>query len=318
MSVPQQVREQHERVEQMMRPNASSAEQQPENDPEGSTPEQSSEPAPEQPSEPTPEPTSDVREDIAELQAELKKSEQRYRTLNGMIRQKDNTIRQMEMLLSQMNEQTAARQEQEQVSEPVISQDVANDREEFGDELVDMIERTVARVMPKHINKIESRLESAESGVRASSEFAAQSQQERFYAQLAQRVPDWREIDTTPEFAAWLQESKARIALVQHAMANYDVVGIAELFEHYKAITSKGQETEPQSNKPARPSLDHKVAPSRSRSSNSPAPSEKRSWTRSEIAQVYKDRRKYSQKDFDALQRDIFAAQKEGRVDYQR
>ena len=305
MSVPQQVREQHERVEQMMQPNASEAELQPDPSQEAIESEPESEPEP----EPEPESTSEIHDTVANLQAELKKSEQRYRTLNGMIRQKDNTIRQMELLLAQLNTE-----QPDQTQEQAPSQDTQKDRDEFGDDLVDMVERAIAR----RIEKIESRLTNAESGVRTTSEFAAQSQQDRFYAQLAQRVPDWKEIDTTPEFATWLQESKARLTLVQHAMANYDVVGIAELFELYKAITSKGQETEPQSQKPARPSLEQKVAPSKSRSSSTPAPSEKRTWTRSEIAQVYRDRRKYSQKDFDALQRDIFAAQKEGRVDYQR
>lgn len=307
MAVPQQVREQHERVEQMMQPNASEAELQP--DPSQEAIKSEPEPKPEPEPEPEPESTSEIHDTVANLQAELKKSEQRYRTLNGMIRQKDNTIRQMELLLAQLNTE-----QPDQTQEQAPSQDTQKDRDEFGDDLVDMVERAIAR----RIEKIESRLTNAESGVRTTSEFAAQSQQDRFYAQLAQRVPDWKEIDTTPEFATWLQESKARLTLVQHAMANYDVVGIAELFELYKAITSKGQETESRSQKPARPSLEQKVAPSKSRSSNAPAPSEKRTWTRSEIAQVYRDRRKYSQKDFDALQRDIFAAQKEGRVDYQR
>lgn len=305
MSVPQQVREQQERVEHMMRGDSESAE--PVETQQETEPQQEQEQEEHQQQE---QPQAD--DAIKQLQAELAKSEQRYRTLNGMIRQKDNTIRQMEQLLSQL-QATEENTKKEESSTP--TPDEAKDREEYGSDFVDMVERTVAR----QLARLDGRLQNIEQNVRASTEVTAQTQQERFYAQLAQRVPDWRELDNSPEFAQWLQQSKARVALVQHAMANYDVVEIAELFEHYKAITGTDKQAkEPASAKAARPSLEQKVAPSKGRSSNASASQEKREWTRSEIAQVYRDRRKYTQKDFDALQRDIFSAQKEGRVDFAR
>ena len=173
----------------------------------------------------------------------------------------------------------------------------------------------VYRAIDRKIAKLQERLGTTERVAKEAAVVTQQTQQERFFAALAQRVPDWREIDSSPEFIEWLQSSRARVSLVKEGMANFDVDAIADIFEQYKALTGKGQTQA--TAEPAR-NLERKVAPSRGKSPTPPASTEKRIWTRSEIAQVFRDRRKYSQKEFDALQREIFSAQREGRVDFTR
>ena len=247
-----------------------------------------------------------MAEQLQAIRAELEKSEQRFRTLQGMIRAKDEEIKRLELLLSQMAEETK--------SEPAPTEDSfddTKDRQEFGSEFVDMVYRAIDR----KIAKLQERLGTTERVAKEAAVVTQQTQQERFFAALAQRVPDWREIDSSPEFAEWLQSSRARVTLVKEGMANFDVDAIADIFEQYKALTGKGQTQA--TAEPAR-NLERKVAPSRGKSPTPPASTEKRIWTRSEIAQVFRDRRKYSQKEFDALQREIFSAQREGRVDFTR
>ena len=247
-----------------------------------------------------------MAEQLQTIRAELEKSEQRFRTLQGMIRAKDEEIKRLELLLSQMAEATK--------SEPTPTEDSfddTKDRQEFGSEFVDMVYRAIDR----KIAKLQERLGTTERVAKEAAVVTQQTQQERFFAALAQRVPDWREIDSSPEFIEWLQSSRARVSLVKEGMANFDVDAIADIFEQYKALTGKGQTQA--TAEPAR-NLERKVAPSRGKSPTTPASTEKRIWTRSEIAQVFRDRRKYSQKEFDALQREIFSAQREGRVDFTR
>lgn len=301
MGMPKQIQQQSEQVEAMMR---------------GDTdPQQAEEQVDPQP-EPQPEPQASapaedsVSDELQAIRAELEKSEQRYRTLHGMIRQKDDTIRQMETLLAQMQEAPAPKPEEQK---PSVSVDEAQDRDEFGDDFVDMVYRAIDR----RLGTLEQRLGTTERNARESYEAVAESRTERFYSQLASRVPDWKEIDNSPEFAQWLQQSTSRVGLVKQGMANFDVDAIAELFEHYKVVHGIGQAEQPAS--PAKPSLERKVAPSKGRPGAAAATtSEQKVWTRSEITQVYRDRRRYSQKEFDGLQRDIFAAQREGRVDYSK
>lgn len=249
-----------------------------------------------------------MAEQLQAIRAELEKSEQRFRTLQGMIRAKDEEIKRLELLLSQMAE---AHKPDTPSAPAQDSFDDTEDRQEFGSEFVDMVYRAIDR----KIAKLQERLGTTERVAKEAAVVTQQTQQERFFAALAQRVPDWREIDSSPEFIEWLQSSRARVTLVKEGMANFDVDAIADIFEQYKALTGKGQTQA--TAEPAR-NLERKVAPSRGKSPTPPASTEKRVWTRSEIAQVFRDRRKYSQKEFDALQREIFSAQREGRVDFTR
>lgn len=304
MAIPKAVRQQSERVEAMMR-------QTPQEQPTEGADQVDEAEAQAQAQEAQPEPQND---DLAQLKAELERSEQRYRTLQGLIRQKDDTLRQMETLLSQMQEQQNTQKQEAQNNEQRSAPpaDEQNDRHEFGDDLVDMVNRCLDRRMAT----IENRLVNIENSTKNSEAAITESRTDRFYRSLTERVPDWQEIDNSPEFREWLQQSPARIDLVRRGMANFDVNGIAELFEYFKAVTGKGQT---QQAAPAKPSLERKVAPSKGRPGNTAATTpEKRMWTRSEISQVYRDRRRFSQKEFDELQRDIFAAQREGRVDFSK
>lgn len=254
------------------------------------------------------------KDELAQLRQELEKAEQRHRTLSGMLRSKDDDLRQLQALVSQMEAAPPQAQQPETPSQPSASE--KEDRENFGDDFVDMVHR----VADAKLNGLMDRINRLEQQGNKVERVTHQTQQERFENRLAARVSDWREVDAMPEFSAWLQQSPTRVAFVQQAMQNFDADGIAEVFEQYKMISgmdSKGQaeESAPQP-APAESKLNRKVAPSKGRAST-PAPKpEKKVWTRSEIAQVYRDRRKIPAKDFAEMERDIFNAQRENRVDF--
>lgn len=328
MATPQQVKQRAAEINQMYAQRAAEAEaeaaaqqQQTEDSEaaeqpgEGSEPEQ---PANEQPANEQPageQPLHDGGSDqMAQMRSELDALTQRYRTLQGMVRQKEDENQRLNALLAQMHTPPEPAPQQES-SGGAQSKSEAKDREDFGDDLVDMVRRVVESM----VGDFGRRLSELENVSRQTQATTTQTAKERFEARLTQAVPDWQELDRDPEFTEWLNSSQTRVEIARNAMKSFDASAIVELFEMFKALKRPtGGNVQPAEAPRAQKSLEQKVAPSKGRTSTPTSSTEKKQWTRTEIAQVFNNRRSYSQKEFDELQRDIFAAQKEGRVDYAR
>lgn len=272
------------------------------------------EPAPEP--EPEPEITVDTPDDVArqlaEMGAALEKSEQRFKTLQGMIRQKDAENERLTALIAQFSEAPKAR-EPEPEPEPAPDPTIARDQEEFGEDFVGMATRAAERLVAPLL----ARMEKWEATLKRLEASTARTEQKDFYTQLSERVSNWQEIDATEEFRAWLNSSPTRVDIVKRGMQKSDADAVAEIFELYIATHGTGQE-EP-TPAPASEKLKEKVAPSKGRASTSPAADpEPKIWGRSEIAQVYANRRHYPPEEFKSLEREISRAQIEGRVDMNR
>ena len=236
-------------------------------------------------------------------QRQLDAAENRYRTLAGMIKVKDEEIRRLQELLTQLSENIPSRPEER----PEASSDEQKDIDEYGADMVEMVKRTVTRI----VSPLEKRLATLESSATQTSAAVTDTLKDRFERQLTELVPNWREIDADPEFGVWLRSNQARLELTQRYMATYNTEGIAELFRLYEAQHSKQTSDKPQKR------LEQKVAPAKSVASGQPS-EQKKLWTRTEIAQVYKNRRAYDEKTFAELEREIASAQREGRVDFSK
>lgn len=248
---------------------------------------------------------------VKNLRDELARAEQRNNTLRGMMRTETEKREQLEVMLSQLNSKTEEREAPQKPAEPSV--DEARDRKDFGDDFVDMVQRAVARA----VNPIYERLETLDASLQQTSRTTEDQLRSAFKAELTRLVPDWVEIDNSEEFRDWAHSSKARVAIIRTAMANFDAEALAEVFNLYKSLHGKGSEGN-KSKAPASRDIREKVAPTTGRASQSSAPTsnQPKIWARSEIAQVFRDRRNYTQEQFDELQKEIFAAQEEGRVDY--
>jgi len=158
-----------------------------------------------------------------------------------------------------------------------------------------------------------------EQAISQTTNVVQETQKERFERRLTELVPDWREIDVDPDFATWLQSNRARVDLVRQYMAAYDADGVAEMFLQYKALHAKlNSDAQQPTLAKSKPDLERKVAPAKGRTSTPTVQPEKKVWTRSEIAEVYRNQRRYDAKTFAELEREIANAQREGRVDYTR
>lgn len=253
---------------------------------------------------------SEQLNEMEKLRKQLEAIEHKYKTLAGIVRSKDDEIRRLQELIANFNDALSTTQAQ---TNKTVSADEQKDIDDFGADLVAMVKRYVSR----GVSDIEQRLVRLEQAISQTTNVVQETQKERFERRLTELVPDWREIDVDPDFATWLQSNRARVDLVRQYMAAYDADGVAEIFLQYKALHAK-LNSDAQQPTLAKPNLERKVAPAKGRTSTPTVQPEKKVWTRSEIAEVYRNQRRYDAKTFAELEREIANAQREGRVDYTR
>ena len=256
--------------------------------------------------------TEDQNDDVSRVLDESKKWEQRYRSLDGMIQARDRQIEQLHQLLASMQQAQAA-------PEAPAKQDKAKlvgkeDEDAFGADLVDLARRVAREESGAYVAKLEGTIAELQQQLKGVAQTTAVTVQDRFENQLAAAVPNWKAVDGDPKFIEWLQSNATRMKVFSEAARNQDVDGVAYFYKEYPGA----QKTEKQA---VDPRLAKQVAPGKSKAVAPAAanPAEKKTWTRSEIAQFYSDgKKRFSQEDYVKLERDLFAAQKEGRVDYTR
>jgi len=148
----------------------------------------------------------------------------------------------------------------------------------------------------------------------------AVSARQTFMARISELVPDWQIIDQDPRFTAYLDEvdemsGQPRRAFFNDADARNDAERIARFFKGFRVATQPQQQApveKPQL--PSRMGVEYQLAPESGKASD--APPGKRMWTQGDIRQFYADARKgrFSPKDFAAIESDIWAAQRDGRL----
>ena len=312
MAIPRAVREAAEKAEALHKQVYEAA---PSEDPQ---PQPSADPQPE-PTPPAPEPSPAPAADaaVAPPQGELPDQQQkedpwehRYKVIEGKYRaevprlaadnrelrsQLENLQQELESLKSQ-----AAKPQQSLISN--------EDREKYGDDLLDVIKRAAQeQVTAKdaEIAELKRRLDLV-------NQTTAKTVEVSFYDRLGQLAPDRVTINSDENFLRWLDEydeltGKTRQDLLSDAEASRDAERVARFFTKWKATQQKSVA----SNSSA---LAAQVAPDSNR--NVQAPPGKRFFTRQEITDFYARARRgeMSSKEMVAMEAEIHAATIEGRI----
>jgi len=258
--------------------------------------------------------------------------EQKYKTLQGMYnaevprlnaknRELSSRVSQMEELLSTMSNQPVA---DISVDQKLITD---ADMQEYGDSIEVM--RRAAREEVSQANSRVSTLEKQLRELQASvvpqvqqiTHRQAQSNEQSFWATLAQRVPDWNEINDSEGFQSWLLEIDpltgiSRQTYLEDAQANLDASRVASFFDSWAQANGRSVA---QTNRKAQTSqLEKQVAPGRGRSTQSSRPSGDQTYSPDDIKGFFEAVRKGKYKGREdergRIERDIFAAQREGRI----
>lgn len=261
---------------------------------------------------------------------------QKYKTLQGMYnaevprlhqqnRELNSRIQQMEQLLASLSaQQTAAAQAPMQVEKLVTDKDV----EEYGESLDVMrkVTREELGSVASRIAQMEKLLSQLQTNVVPQVQAVAQRQavsaEQQFWAELAGNVPNWREVNDNADFQSWLLDIDpltgiSRQTYLEDAQRSLDARRVANFFRTW--LESNGQANVAQTQaRVTAPELEKQVAPGRSKNSGTPQTSKARTYTPVDIQKFFNDVRsgKYKgrEQERDRIERDIFAAQRENRI----
>lgn len=268
-----------ESVEAQTEAVAPAAEAAPQNEP----PAQATAPAPEP--APTPAPS---QEDTWE---------RRYKTLQGLFNAEVPKLQQQNKELSAKLHEAIERmdklsQQQSKPAEPQTPQLDPKDVENFGSDLVEMVQRqtqqvlgSVAAKLDGVVTSFEKRLVAVEQALKGTTQTVAVTAEEVFFNKLTQVVPDWEQINANEDFLAWLADvdpvyGQPRQTALTTAQQKLDVARVAAVFNAFKATLPKPNQ--------AQNSLAKQVSP-KTAASAPPAPTEKPVITQAQIQAFYKD-----------------------------
>jgi hypothetical protein len=265
---------------------------------------------------------------------------QKWRTLQGMYnaevprlhannRELQSRVSQMEQLLSSLSSQPT--QAPAHAQAPILVSD--KEKEEYGEsldvmrkvsreELVPMIGKLAA--LEGAIQQIAANLNTAiVPQVQRVAQQQAMSAEDRFWGQLTQHVPNWQQINNDGDFQTWLLEidpmtGTNRQVYLEQAQANLDIGRVVSFFQTFSKVTGKYQPTANAQPNRSASELERQVAPGRGRGTNAPNGQTSRQYSPDDIKSFFNDVRqgKYKGREAerDRIERDIFAAQRDGRI----
>lgn len=266
---------------------------------------------------------------------------QRYHSMKGRYDQSMSTIQGMQDQMRQMGDEIVALQSTlansgrvavtpQGRTVPKLITD--KDREMYGEELLDTVQRAAMEAVAPQISALEQENQQLKRDV-------GRQRTTGVHHTLDQSVPNWRDINRSPRFRQWLSltdllSGSVRGKLLDAAFKAADAPRVVAFFQGFVNDEAATGSTEfavvpPAPAQPPAPApvprqpavaLQALAAPGRARpaAQDTGRPAEKPVFTRSQIAGFYADVRKgvYAGRETEksALETAIFAAQNEGRI----
>jgi len=264
---------------------------------------------------------------------------QKYKTLQGMYnaevprlhqqnREMTGRVQQMEQLLASLSAQQANANttRQQAVTEKIITD---KDVEEYGESLDVMRKVSREELVPvaQRLAQIEHMLRQMQTSVVPQVQAVAQRQQvsaeQQFWAELSANVPNYRQLNENDTFQSWLLQADpltgiTRQTYLDDAQRSLDAGRVANFFRTW--LESTGQATVAQSTgRTGVSELEKQVTPGRSRNTGAPATTNQgKMYSPQDIQKFFNDVRigkyKSREQERDRIERDIFAAQRENRI----
>lgn len=253
-------------------------------------------------------------------------------TVNGQL---NNRVADLEAEVKRLNEAPT----------PAPANPLSQDEiDQFGPDLIDIIRRVAQAetgvVLDDKLKPVRETVKQVQEKVAHDDEDEVESTRRQMLIDLASAVPDWETQNEDEKFLTWLDETdpmsgKQRMENLAEAYKKCDaetVINIFKGFQKENAIVNPEDEPSdetpeetpaPDEQTPEQP-LEDLVAPGTPKTGSTGAQNEsgKRVWTQAEIKEFYAYKNEFIKKNAEAelpekvvlLERDIFAAQSEGRI----
>jgi hypothetical protein len=276
---------------------------------------------------------SDAEEHSTADTEELKDTwEQKYKTLQGMYnkevprlssenRELGSRVSQLESLLGDLKKQETPVQEA-----PVEKLITKDDVEQYGDS-IDVMRRAAKEEVAGQLGRVaQLEKEIAElKGVVPQVQQVKQQQkttsEKQFWDVLNREVPNWNEINSNPDFQSWLLEVDpltgiSRQTYLEDAQRKQDAGRVINFFNAFAKVSGIDNSARDKSATQSA-ELQKQVAPKRGRAGQ-PVNNDAKTYSPKDIEKFFTDVRKGKYKGREderaRMERDIFAAQQEGRI----
>jgi hypothetical protein len=230
-------------------------------------------------------------------------------------------VNELERLLSSLSATPA---QSKTATEKLITD---KDVQEYGESIDVMrrVSREEAGAYQARIDQLEQLVRSMQASVLPKVEQITQRQQQSseqtFWSDLTAYVPDWRSINENQEFQSWLLEvdpltGLSRQTYLDDAQRNLDARRVANFFTSW--VGNSGQAVAQTSRKASASQLEKQVSPGKSKAQSSAPTGNVVTYTPTDIKSFFDDvragRYRGRETERDRIERDIFAAQREGRI----
>ncbi len=268
--------------------------------------------------------------------------EQRFKSQQGRLETLSNTNRALNERLNHFENLIAtmeARGQQQPANAPPpaptkVTLVTDQERADFGDELLGVMGKRAREELVPEYSELKMRLDRIEGRVDGVGKVIAKERTDSVFGALQAQIPDWDAINHSQEFHQWLAQpdtfsGRIRHDMLKEAFARQEAGRVVAFFKGFltEATGLPSTPSSPGNSAPplpgngqgsGKPSLEDFAAPGRARSA--PAgqlPPDKPVYTTASVSQFYAERRtgkwKGREAEADAIERDIFQAQHEGR-----
>jgi len=261
--------------------------------------------------------------------------EQRWRSLQGMYNADTTRLRaennQLGQRLTQLEQLIASLSAAPAKSDgPTAAERLVTDKdvEEYGDS-IDVMRRAAreevlaTRVEMEDLKRVMAQLQTnVVPKVDSVMQRQALTAEQMFWTELSAEVPDWQTTNANRDFHNWLLEvdplsGVARQTYLDTAQQQLDARRVAGFFRMWQSMNSGSVAQQPRN--AANTQLEKQIAPGRGRTSTATtATQDSATYSRGDVAKFFDDVRKGVYKgreqERDRIERDIFAAQRDGRI----
>lgn len=200
----------------------------------------------------------------------------------------------------------------------------------FGPEMLDVMGRRATEAVSPLLAELRGMMHTIDQKVTSTVAATKTSAKQMMLNTLDRDLPEWRQINTTDGFKAWLSFTDPLLGVNRQGalLKAYEQHDTARVLKFFQSFVSELAASTPESDPPAepsparapaRPSLEALAAPGRARMSAQPnAPAEKQIITTADVNAFYTAVRqghyRGREAEKEALEQELFAAQREGRV----
>lgn len=293
--------------------------------PVGNTPPPPAPPVPPPPVPTPPAPTPPVPDNFEHKYNSLKG---RFDQQEAQLRQQSESLASMQRLIATMNAAPPAPLSLSPSPDAIVAL-TPKEIEDYGPDMIDVMGRRAREAVSPEVAALKAKIEGLERQIGGVATVMTHDARQQLFRTLTASRPDWEIINKDQKFLSWLSLPDPYSGAIRHEMlgqafAANDSSRVLRFFQGFIADEAATRPVEtieapPGSNAPA-VTLESLAAPGRARQPGSatPTPVEKRTLTRAQVTQFYRDITDgaYAGRDAAkiAMENEIFQAVKDGRL----